>query len=50
MVDPGKNWSNYVTLIDLSTELLGLSTIWLGADWYSLELSCNHSLHVKRVL
>eukprot|EP00439_Symbiodinium_sp_Y106_P038180 s3316_g4.t1 len=34
MVDPGKNWSSYVTLIDLSTELLGLSTIWLGAEWY----------------
>ena len=43
-MDPGKNWSSYVTLIDLSTELLGLSTIWLGAEWYSLELSCDHSL------
>ena len=39
MVDPGKNWSSYITLIDLSTELLGLSTLWLGAEFYRLDLS-----------
>jgi len=34
MVDPAMNWSSYVTLIDFSTELLGLSTLWLGTDFY----------------
>ena len=39
MVDPGKNWSSYVTLVDLCPELFGLSTLWLGTEYYSLKLS-----------
>jgi hypothetical protein len=28
------DFSDYVTMVDLSSELLGLSTLWLGADFF----------------
>ncbi|CAE8592497.1 unnamed protein product [Polarella glacialis] len=34
MIDPTMNWTSYITLVDLAGELWGLSTIWLGADFY----------------
>lgn len=34
MIDPAKNWSNYITMVDIASELWGLSTIWLGRRFY----------------
>ncbi|CAE8641947.1 unnamed protein product [Polarella glacialis] len=34
MIDPTMNWTSKITLVDLAGELWGLSTIWLGADFY----------------
>jgi len=31
---PAWNESGWITMVDLSTELLGLSTIWLGVDFF----------------
>lgn len=35
LLDPAMNWSSYVTTIDIAGELFGLSTIFLGTDFYS---------------
>lgn len=34
LVDPEWNGSYDMTLVDYSSEILGLSTLWVGADWY----------------
>ena len=35
LIDPAMNWSSYVTTIDIAGELFGLSTLFLGVDFYS---------------
>ena len=34
LIDPAMNWSSYVTTIDIAGELFGLSTLFLGVDFY----------------
>jgi len=34
LLRPAWNESGWITMVDLSTELLGLSTIWLGVDFF----------------
>eukprot|EP00438_Fugacium_kawagutii_P027933 Skav234346 [mRNA] locus=scaffold1274:15545:16809:+ [translate_table: standard] len=43
LIDPAMNWSSYVTTIDIAGELFGLSTIFLGVDFYR-----NHSNHFTK--
>ncbi|CAK9036655.1 unnamed protein product [Durusdinium trenchii] len=34
LLDPAMNWSSYVTTIDIAGELFGLSTLFLGVEFY----------------
>jgi len=34
IIDPAMNWTSYITMVDLAGELFGLSTLWLGVDFY----------------
>ncbi|CAK9065561.1 Ferredoxin--NADP reductase, partial [Durusdinium trenchii] len=38
LLDPAMNWSSYVTTIDIAGELFGLSTLFLGVEFYSPNL------------
>lgn len=35
MLDPGWNESSWITMVDVSSELLGLSTLWLGKEFFT---------------
>lgn len=43
LIDPAMNWSSYVTTIDIAGELFGLSTLFLGVDFYR-----EHSNHFTK--
>ena len=34
MIEPGWNQETHVTMVDFASELFGLSTLWLGVDFY----------------
>ena len=34
MLEPGWDQTTHVTMVDFASELFGLSTLWLGADFY----------------
>jgi len=35
MIDPSWNESSWITMVDISSELLGLSTLWLGKEFFT---------------
>ncbi|CAE8679517.1 unnamed protein product, partial [Polarella glacialis] len=35
MLDPGWDESSWITMVDMASELLGLATIWLGAEFFT---------------
>ena len=41
MLEPGWDQTTHVTMVDFSSELFGLSTLWLGPDFYSTYTNHN---------
>merc|ERR1712048_1115967 len=45
LLEPGWNQNNHVSMVDFSSELFGLSTIWLGTQFW--QTYTNHFAHTS---